>query len=449
MENALNSNAHDLERELDWFANVLDARLQAYFGSDARRKVHFALPAPSLDSSDSPYARFCREHDVSAEERLVLLLALIPHIRPQLLDVLLTRNDATNGRFSEFGGSTTASRGGFVPTGETAVFLLAGDELGARFATMRLFEPDALLIRHDVVRLSGVSEGESRLAGTLVLSNDFLQRFTSGDEVRPAFSTEFPARRIQTELEWSDLVLPETTVRQLDSILQWVRHGETLLDGWRMRSRLQPGYTSLFYGDPGTGKTLAASLLGKHCERDVYKVDLSLVVSKYIGETERNLSRVFDTAEHKGWILFFDEADALFGRRTRVSDSHDRYANQEISYLLQRIECFHGVTILASNFKANIDDAFVRRFQSVIHFPVPRPPERLRLWREAFSDRVRLDPRIDLAAVADRHEMTGGTIMNVVRFASLMAISRGDTVIAPDDFEEGVRREFLKDGRAM
>ena len=142
------------------------------------------------------------------------------------------------------------------------------------------------------------------------------------------------------------------------------------------------------------------------CIRDSYKIDLSMVVSKYIGETEKNLARVFDQAENQRWILFFDEADALFGKRTTVSDSHDRYANQEVSFLLQRIEEFNGVVILASNLKGNIDDAFLRRFQSVVNFPLPRAADRLRLWSEAFPPRVTLDPRLDLhrlAAVSYTH----------------------------------------------
>ena len=209
------------------------------------------------------------------------------------------------------------------------------------------------------------------------------------------------------------------------------------------------GYTSLFYGPPGTGKTLSACLLGKLCDCEVYKIDLSMVVSKYIGETEKNLARVFDQAENQRWILFFDEADALFGKRTTVSDSHDRYANQEVSFLLQRIEEFNGVVILASNLKGNIDDAFLRRFQSVVNFPLPRASDRLRLWSEAFPPRVTLDPRLDLPRLAERHELSGGTIMNVSRYASLRALARGDTVIRAADVEEGIRRELNKEGRAL
>ncbi len=228
---------------------------------------------------------------------------------------------------------------------------------------------------------------------------------------------------------------------------QWLEHGDTLLDDWEMRHKLRPGFTCLFYGPPGTGKTLSACLLGKHCGCDVYVVDLSMIVSKYIGETEKNLGRVFDMAENRRWILFFDEADALFGRRTQVDSAHDRFANQEVSFLLQRIESFNGVVILASNLKSNIDDAFLRRFHSVVYFPMPKPAERRRIWQRAFSPRAVLEPAIDLGRLAEKHDLSGGTIMNVVRYSSLKALSRNDSVIQLHDMEEGIRREFLKEGR--
>jgi hypothetical protein len=446
---ALRANARDLEADLEWFAEVLHARLNAYFGTQPGRPRPETVLPPDLSGSDSPYAQFVSQADVTMAERLVVLLALIPHVRPQLLDVLWSRNEATQRGFAEFGGAQAAGHGAFVPTGETAAFLLAGADLAARFDAMALFEPEGFLARHNVLHLSPVSAAESSLNGLLILSTEFLHRFTGGRERKAGHNSEFPARQIETELDWDDLVLPASTLAELDEIRQWILHGRTLLHDWNMQHKLKPGFTSLFHGLPGTGKTLSACLLGKHCGCDVYRIDLSLVVSKYIGETEKNLARIFDVAEHKGWILFFDEADALFGKRTKVNDSHDRYANQEISYLLQRIEEFDGVAILATNFKANIDDAFVRRFQSVVHFPMPKPAERLRIWREAFPARAQLGDEVDLARIADTYELSGGTIMNVVRYASLMAISRGGETIAVDDVVEGVRRELLKEGRAL
>ena len=168
-------------------------------------------------------------------------------------------------------------------------------------------------------------------------------------------------------MSWTDLVLHPATFKQLGEIKSWCQHGHRLLHEWGMSAKLRPGYRCLFYGPSGTGKTLTASLLGKDNNRPVFRIDLSMVISKYIGETEKNLSRIFDQAEQRNWILFFDEADALFGKRTDTQNAHDRYANQEVSYLLQRIETFDGIAILASNRRHNLDDAFLRRFESVIY----------------------------------------------------------------------------------
>jgi len=447
---AVSDNARDLERELEWFARVLDARIKHHLGGVGDPGDPLRIAPPSLEGSESPWARFLREHRVPPATRLVILLALIPHLRPQLLDVLLVRNELTGRGCTEFGGVQAAGgHGGFLPTGETAAFLLAGDDLAARFQMMRLFDGDQLLAREHVVTLSPLSAVEPPLGGVLLLAREALHRFTTGVERKPTFSAEFPARLVQTELAWSDLVLPQSTRDQLEEIRSWILHGPELLGDWEMRHKLRPGFTVLFHGAPGTGKTLSACLIGKHAGCDVYKVDLSLIVSKYIGETEKNLARIFDLAEHRRWILFFDEADALFGKRTRVDDAHDRFANQEVSFLLQRVEEFDGVIILASNQRSNIDDAFLRRFHSVVYFPMPRPAERLRIWREAFSRKAELEPSIELERIAERHELAGGTIMNVVRYASLMALSRGERRIALDDLDEGIRRELLKEGRVV
>jgi hypothetical protein len=442
-------NAHDLGLELDWFSEVLDARIKAYFKTEATVQPALDLPPPDLGSSPSWYARFLHHYQLSISERLVLLLALIPHIRPQLLDVLWSRNQTLDRGFTEFGGVQGASHGGFMPTGETAAFLLAGDDLAARFTLMRLFAGDHVFARHAILHLAPVAASEPLLSGVLTLSREYVAWLTTGTERKPNYNSEFPARLIETGLDWEHLVLPSFTLAQLEEINHWILHGQQLLHDWEMGSKLPPGFTTLFHGPPGTGKTLSACLLGKHCGCDVYKIDLSMIVSKYIGETEKNLAKIFDMAEHKQWILFFDEADALFGKRTKVDDAHDRYANQEISFLLQRIEEFNGVVILASNIKTNIDEAFMRRLHTVIHFPMPKPGERLRIWQGAFSPKAVLEDRIDLVRVAEKYELAGGAIMNVVRYASLKTLSRASETLLLEDLEEGIRREFHKEGRTV
>jgi len=242
-------------------------------------------------------------------------------------------------------------------------------------------------------------------------------------------------------------VLDEITRNEVEEIKDWISYGDTLLNDWVLSRNIKPGYRALFYGPPGTGKTLTASLLGKTTGLDVYRVDLSMVVSKYIGETEKNLSNVFDQAENKNWILFFDEADALFGRRTQTSSSNDRYANQEVSYLLQRIEDFPGIIILATNLKANLDDAFSRRFQAMIHFGLPDAEQRLRLWKQAFSAEVKFEDKVDLEDIAQKYELAGGAIVNVVRYACLKAVKRENSVLLYNDILTGLRRELGKDGK--
>jgi SpoVK/Ycf46/Vps4 family AAA+-type ATPase len=174
-----------------------------------------------------------------------------------------------------------------------------------------------------------------------------------------------------------------------------------------------------------------------------------LVISKYIGETEKNLSKIFDQAENKNWILFFDEADALFGKRTKVTDAHDRYANQEVSYLLQRIEDHDGVVILASNLKENMDDAFTRRFESIINFPMPDAEERFKIWKNGFSEKSTLDEDVNLEQISLNYELSGGAIMNIVRYASLAALRKGQNIITDQFIQDGIRKELEKEGRTI
>jgi hypothetical protein len=449
MVNEIANNARDLELELDWFGNVLEKRLENHFKGETSAWDFYKCTPPDLSERDSFYSRFVTNCELTLPERLVIILALIPHIRPQKLDLFWVRNENTERGFTEFGGLRGVNHSGFIPTGETAAFIIAADNLEQRFQLNHLFEADHPFAKHKILTLSPVATGEPFLSGALTISSEYLYWFITGIERKPNYNSEFPAHLIETKLSWDNLVLPAYTLDQLSEINDWINYGDTLLVDWGMNQKLKPGFTSLFYGPPGTGKTFSACLLGKQCNCDVYRIDLSLIISKYIGETEKNLAKIFDMAEHKRWILFFDEADALFGKRTKVTDSHDRYANQEVSYLLQRIEDFNGVVILASNLKTNIDAAFTRRFQSMISFPMPKYAERLRIWKNAFSPRATLDKNIDFTKIAESHEISGGTIMNVVRFASLRTLTRNSTLIRAADIEEGIRRELHKEGRML
>ena len=442
------SLASDLDADLAWLAYLLQRRLDTYFAATpSQPPLPDAQAPPDLTASDSSYAAFVARHGLEPRERAVMLLALAPLVRPQLLEVLWERNPATQRGYSEFGGVVGPADGHFIPTAETAVFLLAGDALAERLAAIRLLTGHTPLFASEILRALQVPSGELPLVARLqpglpLLALLGLDGLTSQGE-------SLPAQRIETGLAWTDLVLPADILAQLEEIRDWLDHSHTLLHEFGLAARLRPGYTCLFHGPSGTGKTLSATLLGKLCGREVHRVDLSIVVSKYIGETEKNLSRVFDLAEQRGWILFFDEADALFGQRTRVDSSHDRYANQEVSYLLQRIEDFPGVVILSSNLRTNIDEAFIRRFQSVIAFPLPGGAERLRLWAEGLPTALAHDPELRLEVLADKYEIAGGTIVNVIRYAVLKSLVRGDGQLLAEDVHAGLRRELIKEGRGF
>jgi AAA+ superfamily predicted ATPase len=449
MVSKAHDNAQTIQLELDWLQKILKARSAINSNPGSGPADLLQIPAPDLSGLDSLYSDLIKTLHLGPEERFLLILAAVPHIRPQLLDMFMGRNQLTQQIYTEFGGKKGKSHNGFIPTGETVLFILAGNDLKKRFQYQNLLDSHGTLFRENILRLSEVEAEESFLNGALVMSREILDQITTGKVQKPAFSSEFPAQRLQTSLEWEDLVLPEETWIHLRELEVWLRHKDFLLQEWEMAKKLKPGYKTLFYGPPGTGKTLTAALLGKKMNLDVYRIDLSRIVSKYIGETEKNLSKVFDRAEKQGWILFFDEADALFGKRTSVNDAHDRYANQEVSYLLQRIEDYDGLVILATNLKNNLDEAFMRRFQSSIFFPMPQPDERLLLWKKGFPEQAKLEAKVDLATIASSHELSGGGIINVIQHSLLMALENKDKVIRLEDIREGIRREYQKVGRTI
>ena len=399
------------------------------------------------DEDTSSFARFARFYKLSGEEMLLLLIAIAPHLVPGFFDTIIQRFLQQGGEFPEFGGVKGTQHRGTLPTGETALFLLAGTDPRSRLELLSLFDNERFLFRNKILSVESVKPGDPILSGRLVLDPEFAEVFTTDKVGLPAMTANFPAEHINTQLEWDDLVLPENVWQQIHELENWIKHHSTLMNDWGMKRKLKPGYRVLFYGPPGTGKTLTATLLGKFSGREVFRIDLSMIISKYIGETEKNLATLFDKAEQKNWILFFDEADAIFGKRTGVRDAHDKYANQEVSYLLQRIESHSGLTILASNFKNNIDDAFVRRFNSIIYFPMPKAEQRLELLKKSFPSNITFANDVNLQSIAASYELTGAHVMNVVQYVCLSALEKGSFTVSHEDILRGVRRELEKEGK--
>jgi hypothetical protein len=256
------------------------------------------------------------------------------------------------------------------------------------------------------------------------------------------------ASHLEPAYAWGDLVLPERQLDLLLSISAYLRHRDRVLSEWGYEatvSRTQ-GLKVLFAGESGTGKTMAAQVLGAELGLDLFRVDLATIVSKYIGETEKNLERIFTAADGSNAILFFDEADALFGKRSEVSDSHDRYANIEVAYLLQRMEAYPGAVILATNFRRNIDDAFARRLDFVIDFPFPEPDDRRRIWRLVLPREAPVADDVDLDFLASRFKLSGGAIRNCSLAAAFRAADEGSG-IEMRHLVRAVAQEYGKQGR--
>ena len=256
------------------------------------------------------------------------------------------------------------------------------------------------------------------------------------------------AARIVPSARWDDLVLPARELSSLRDLLRHARHRALVHERWQVTGagRHGAGVTALFSGPSGTGKSLAAEVIAAELDVDLYRVDLSQVVSKYIGETEKNLRRVFDAAEHSGAVLVIDEADALFGQRSEVRDSHDRYANIEVSYLLQRMESYRGLAVLTTNLQSNIDDAFVRRLGFIVIFPFPGQPERKALWERTFPDRVPVQ-NLQPTRLAQLN-LSGGSIRNVALHAAFLAAERGSPVTMADILR-GAHSEYDKLDRPL
>lgn len=277
--------------------------------------------------------------------------------------------------------------------------------------------------------------------------DDALRR---GARSQNAAGLERLARRIAPGVGWDDIVLPDKALRQLHELTSRARNRERVLTDWRMRpgGGRGTGITALFAGDSGTGKTMAAEVIAGDLGLDLYTVNLATVVDKYVGETEKNLERIFTEASRVSAVLLFDEADAIFGKRSEVRDAHDRYANIESAYLLQRMETFDGLAVLATNLRANLDEAFTRRLDMIVDFPVPDDDARLALWRRCLAPPVPVVDGLDLAGYAQAFTLSGGNIRSAAITAAYLA-AEGATAVDATHLTAAIQQEFRKLGRLL
>jgi hypothetical protein len=382
-------------------------------------------------------------------EQIGVTLCLMPVIQPDLLENILKNEFGNEGDFPVFGGVRGLQHRGILPTGETWMYFCCDNSTAQRIHFIQSI-PAYLSNPSSLLTIETSPEGEPFLSGRLVLSNLFRRMFQNDKLVyEQRFTNLMLGSFLQTGLTLSDLVLTDTILQSIEEIKHWQHFNEDEKNQKiKFTKRVKPGLKILFYGKPGTGKTQIATILGKELGRQVYRIDLSQIVSKYIGETEKNLSKIFDVAEYRGWILFFDEGDALFGKRTSVNSSNDRYANQEVAYLLQRIEDFAGIVILSTNLKDNIDTAFLRRFQIITEFALPDRKQRSQIWQKLLKEmgkgkvNLKEEDYIELS----KTELSGGAITNIVNYA-LLKSSFTKKAIQYNLLKEGIVRELRKENR--
>jgi hypothetical protein len=447
MKTEITANTHGevLQQYFNWFNEIIEWRLQDMHNLDFDKIIE-QIPIPE-PQSNSVLTAIIDEYELDETELFVVLLSLAPYMIPEFLNSINVQ-DNENKQIELFFNKSLVNKSVY-PSIETAISLLGGSDVPSRQKYYQYFSAESKLLKEDLIAQPTPPHGEPFTRATLTPGQSFLNNILLGKHTGPEFSHDFPATLLTSDYTWDDLIVDYDTQMQLKEVKEWIEYEHICRTKGIETGKFKGGYKCLFFGAPGTGKTLAASLIGNLTSKKVYRIDLSAVVSKYIGETEKNLAKIFDRAAHGNWILFFDEADALFGKRGTTQNAHDRYANQEVSYLLQRFEKYEGVSILASNFKENIDSAFYRRFHSIVQFKNPEQEERLKLWEVHLPKQFKFADDIDLDEIARNIKINGSGIYNVMRRSCMKAVLNNDMVIQGQDMLDSVKMEFAKENKIL
>lgn len=437
--------------EIKWLETIIAQRTNEL---DAEAEVASIkqIAAKPIHEDDAHYQQFIISQGFDVPERMLLALGIARSTFPQVFKPLVKVYKNIEKQF-EFGGILETGSNRFIPTLRTLFFLLSGSHLQNQFAYHLKFTHQHLLFEHNIMKIEADGRKERAFEEDLLYQpiklNDAYLKYFLGDPAPTLDSDrDFPATLLRTNKTFDDLVLPDRVIKQLNGPMNYIRNYENLMQQEDTKGKIKPGYLILLYGKPGTGKTMTASVMGNYLGVEVYYLNLSRVVSKYIGETEKNLEKVFNRLEKKLCILFVDEADALFGKRTEVKDSKDRYANQEVAYLLQRVERFPGVVILATNHDENMDEAFTRRILTHIQVPLPDAKACRVLWERSIPSSFQYEYKALPEQLGNEFALTGGNISNIIKQACLKAKEMGTHIISYEEhLKEFIEYEFIKEKR--
>jgi len=378
-------------------------------------------------------------------EIIITLLALTSSLMPSIFDTF-KKIEQTTQEPSLLGCFKHQESNTYHPTTRTALFLLAGKNIEKRIQIIqKYFQENSRLFKLNI--LKPLTKDVISEDCPLEISPEFLYEISLNQKFRYSYSSSFPASLYQTDETWDDLVLNPSVWDSLTDVKAWMKHYPELSKNSLYKG--SKGFKALFWGESGTGKTVSVGILGKEVGKDVYRIDLSQIVSKYVGETEKNLKYVFDLAQNKDWILFFDEGDALLGKRTDNKSANDRYGNQEIAYLLQRMEDFDGILFLCTNKKDNLDEAFKRRFHLRFEFSQPYPTVRYEIWVKAFEEFYFNNVPVEYAADKLK-DMNGAWIKSFARYCKIQALednSENAYVFDREKFFRTLRNFYILQGK--
>ena|GEM_PF-5787157 len=414
-----------------WIAQLIGARQADTEHAFEELLAHF--PAPALPE-DSALGGFIKENELSPEAVFTLLFLFAYTQNPRIISPLIHDNNPCALRPIE---------GLFAPTGYTILYLLQGVNPGDPRKVFNLFRPAHPFNRRSILQLMSPPPGLGEYAGVLQFVPGIFDMFITNTFQAPRFGDNFPAKLLHTDQVYEDMIHEDYLLRKMKIVVNQYLFEQKMRDELGMDKQMPRGYRVLMSGPPGTGKSMAAAVMGRYMYRDVYQVMLSQVLNKYIGESEKNLERLFDMAEGKGWVLFFDEADALFGNRSEEGkdDAGSRNRNELISYLLQRLERYDGMVLAATNLENNMDVAFKRRFQEHLRFSLPGEHLRARIWEKYLPKNYKLDERIRLQDLA-KHILPPSSIANVCNRTTLYSLFYDHKMLKYDDLSFEIKVEM-------
>ncbi|WP_286920437.1 ATP-binding protein [Flavobacterium sp. UBA4197] len=429
LSKTINVNHDSLNKEMEWLESLISIRCKELF---LQGKLDFEpveeIPVLPKTDSDSPYGIIINTYQLQEMDRVLLALGIASAHYPSLFKSFIQIEESSSAFAIDVGGEYNKTNRSFKPTFQTALFLLAGKDLSLWSLYNTKLIAGSVLLQNDIIYNRTETDF---IYGKIELDKAYLNYFLSGKKPRLDHGTYFPGSLYESDLTLDDIVLEPMVREQIKPIGQYIK---ALESGFFKSNEhhFKSGFIALFYGAPGTGKTMLAGILANTYGIDMYHVDLSQVVSKYIGETEKNLEILFNRLQGKNCMLFFDEADSLFGKRSDVKDAHDRYANQEVSYLLQRIEKFDGLTVLASNFENNMDEAFKRRIDLSINIIRPTEATREALWKQYLPKNVMFESEAFLKHLAKDYSYTGSNIRNIMKNVAIALHNEGGKSIGQE-----------------